>query len=148
MYNWFECKVSYDRMGDEGLLTSVKESYLVDALSFTEAEKRITKEIQPFVSGEFMVANIRRMKLADLFTRPGGDRWYRCKVNMITIDEEKDLERKQALQMMVQATNFSEAVQLLSEELKKSIADCEIVSIIETNLMDVFQYEPAEKEAE
>ena len=101
MYNWFECKVSFDKMGEDGLLKRTSESYLVDALSFTEAEKRISKEMQPFISVEFLVANIKRVKITDLFYNEGGDKWYRCKVNLIIPDEDKGIERKSAVTMMV-----------------------------------------------
>ncbi|HPH73308.1 MAG TPA: DUF4494 family protein, partial [Paludibacteraceae bacterium] len=63
MYNWFECKVAFDKMGEEGLIKRTLESYLVDAMSFTDAEKRIIKEMKPFVSGEFLVTNIKRVKI-------------------------------------------------------------------------------------
>ncbi|MDD3406037.1 MAG: DUF4494 domain-containing protein [Sphingobacteriia bacterium] len=146
MYNWFECKVSFDKMGEDGLLKRTSESYLVDALSFTEAEKRISKEMQPFISGEFLVANIKRVKITDLFYNEGGDKWYRCKVNLIIPDEDKGIERKSAVTMMVQATNLQEAVEQLIAQMKTSLSDYEIVNVTETMLMDVFAFAPAEKE--
>ncbi|MBR5240421.1 MAG: DUF4494 family protein, partial [Muribaculaceae bacterium] len=33
MSNWFECKVKYDKIMENGLPKSVSETYLVDALS-------------------------------------------------------------------------------------------------------------------
>jgi len=146
MYNWFECKVSFDKTGEDGLLKRTSESYLVDALSFTEAEKRISKEMQPFISGEFLVANIKRVKITDLFYNEGGDKWYRCKVNLIIPDEDKGIERKSAVTMMVQATNLQEAVEQLIAQMKTSLSDYEIVNVTETMLMDVFAFAPAEKE--
>ena len=43
MHNWFECKVTYEKMMENGL-QKVSEPYLVDALSFTEAEARKEQE--------------------------------------------------------------------------------------------------------
>ena len=99
MHNWFECKVRYEKTGEDGLPKKVNEPYLVDALSFTEAEARIIEEIKPFVSGEFTVSNIKRSRIAELFDNPSGDKWYRAKVNFISLDEEKGVEKKTAVTM-------------------------------------------------
>lgn len=146
MYNWFECKVAFDKMGEEGLIKRTLESYLVDAMSFTDAEKRIIKEMKPFVSGEFLVTNIKRVKITDLFYNENGDKWYRCKVNLIIPDEDKGIERKSAVTMMVQASGMLEAVENLITQMKSSLLDYEIAAVTETLLMDVFTYEPAEKD--
>jgi hypothetical protein len=89
--NWFECKVSFDRTGEDGLIKKVTEPYLVDAMSFTEAESRIIEEITPFVSGELTVAHIKRAKIAEIFPDETGDKWYRCKVNFVSFDEKKQV---------------------------------------------------------
>lgn len=89
MSQWFETKVKYDKtMLDTGAIKSVTEPYLVDALSFTEAEARITKEMEPFVSGELTVTAVRKVRFEDVLYHEGGDRWYKVKINMITIDEK------------------------------------------------------------
>ncbi len=147
MHNWFECKVRYEKTGEDGLPKKVTEPYLVDALSFTEAETRIMKEIQPFVSGEFTVSNIRRARIAELFDNPSGDRWYRSKVNFVTLDEEKAIEKKTAVTMMVQAANLKDALTLLLERLSTTLSDWEIVAIAETAIMDVYPYVPQGNEA-
>jgi hypothetical protein len=146
MHNWFECKVRYEKTGEDGLPKKVTEPYLVDALSFTEAETRINKEIQPFVSGEFMVSNIRRARIAELFDNPSGDRWYRAKVNFVTLDEEKAIEKKTAVTMMVQAANLKDALTLLLERLSTTLSDWEVVAITETAIMDVYPYVPQEEQ--
>ena len=136
---WFECKVKYDKMVPEaGGQKVVTESYLVDALSFTEAESRITEEMQPFVSGEFSVTAVRRINLSDVFYHDGGDRWYKVKTNFITIDEKTAVEKKTATFQLVQASNFKEALDVFMEGMQGTMADFEIASITETALMDVF----------
>ena len=88
---WFECKVKYDKTMENGLIKQVTEAYLVDALSFTEAERRFLEEIEPFMSGEYMVTDIKRAKIAELFESNDGlaDRWFKCKVAFITLDEKE-----------------------------------------------------------
>ena len=135
---WFECKVKYDKTLESGAVKTVTEPYLVDALSFTEAEARITEEMQPFISGEFTVSAVRRVNLSDIFYNESGDRWYKVKSNFITIDEKTAVEKKTASFQLVQASDFKEALDVFMEGMKDTMADFEIASITETMLMDVF----------
>ena len=141
MHNWFECKIKYEKTAEEGKIVKVNENYLIDALSFTEAEARIIEEMRPFINGEFTVANIRRAKINEMFFNENGDKWYRAKVNFVTLDEEKGVERRTAVAMLIQATEIKEALNGLTEGMKGSMADYEVAAITETTIMDVFKYE-------
>ena len=143
--NWFECKVSYEKMMDNGIMKRVSEPYLVDALSFTEAEARIIENLKHYVSGDFQVANIKRAGIAELFFNPAGDRYYRIKVNFISLDEKNGVEKKTAVQMMVQASDIREAIIVLDGGMKNSMADYTIASVTETMIMDVFPFVPEAK---
>ncbi len=140
MSNWFECKVRYEKAMENGMQKRVTEPYLVDALSFTEAEARIIKEMVPFISGEFSVSDIKRAKYAELFEDPNGDRWYKCKVVFITLDEKSGAEKKTAANMLIQAADIQMALTNLTEGMKGTMADYEVASIAETTLMDVYHY--------
>ena len=141
MHNWFECKIKYEKTAEEGKIVKVNEAYLVDALTFSEAEERINKEMEPFISGEFSVSNIRRARINEMFFNENGDKWYRCKVFFITLDEEKGIEKKIATTMMVQANDVKEAWDGLNEGMKGSMADYQVAAITETTIMDVYKYE-------
>lgn len=141
MHNWFECKIKYEKTAEEGKIVKVNENYLIDALSFTEVEARIIEEMRPFISGEFTVANIRRAKINEMFFNENGDKWYRAKVNFVTLDEEKGIEKRTAVTMLIQATEIKEALNGLTEGMKGSMADYEVAAITETTIMDVFKYE-------
>ncbi|MFA5046276.1 MAG: DUF4494 domain-containing protein [Paludibacter sp.] len=140
MLNWFECKIKYEKTAEEGKIVNVSETYLVDALSFTEAEARITEEMKPFISGEFIVSNIRRAKINELFENENGDKWYKSKVYFISLDEEKGIEKRTASTMMVQASNVKEAWDGLQEGMKGTMADYEVASIVETLILDVYPF--------
>ena len=140
MLNWFECKIKYEKTAEEGKIIKVGETYLVDALSFTEAEARINEEMKPFISGEFIVSNIRRARINELFDNENGDKWYRCKVFFISLDEEKGIEKRIATTMMVQANDVKEAWDGLHEGMKGSMADYQVAAIVETAIMDVFPF--------
>lgn len=140
--NWFECKIKYEKTLDEGNISKVTEAYLVDALSFTEAEARIIEEIKPYISGEFEVANIRKVRITEIFPNPNGDRWYKAKVMYITVDEEKGVEKRTANFMYVQARDFKDALTGLTEGMGNTLVDYDIASITETALMDVLPYQP------
>ncbi len=141
MHNWFECKIKYEKTAEEGKIVKVNENYFIDALSFTEVEARIIEEMRPFISGEFTVANIRRAKINEMFFNENGDKWYRAKVNFVTLDEEKGIEKRTAVTMLIQATEIKEALNGLTEGMKGSMADYEVAAITETTIMDVFKYE-------
>ena len=151
MHNWFECKVSYEKMLENGMQKKVTEPYLVDALSFTEAEARIIEEIRPFITGEFTVTDIKRARLSELFFNENGDRFYKIKVYFITLDEKSGAEKKTAAQMLAQATTLKEAIAVLEDGMKGTLADYTIASVTETQLMDVFPFDansiPGEKKS-
>jgi small-conductance mechanosensitive channel len=140
MYNWFECKLRYDKMLDTGIQKTVTEPYLVDALSFTEAEARIIEEIKPYISGEFTISDIKRVKYSDTFFNETGDRYFRAKLYFLTLDEKSGSEKKTAVNMLVQATLLKEAVEIIETEMKKTMIDYTIATVTETALMDVFPY--------
>ena len=146
MNNWFECKVSYEKMVEGGMVKRVSEPYLVDAFSFTEAEARIIEEIRPYISGDFMVTDIKRARLSELFFNPAGDRYYRVKVNFVTLDEKNGTEKKTAVQMLAQASTVREAVDIVDEGMKGTMADYVIASVTETLLIDVFPFSTETKE--
>lgn len=140
MYNWFECKIRYDKMLETGMQKTVTEPYLVDALSFTEAEARIIEEMKPFISGEFSVSDIKRVKYTESFFNETGDRYFRVKLYFITLDEKSGAEKKTAVNMLVQATELKEAVEIVETEMKKTMIDYTFAAVYETAIMDVFPY--------
>ena len=140
MHSWFECKVSFEKVLENGMQKKVTEPYLVDALSFTEAEARIIEEIRPFISGEFTVTDIKRARLSELFFNENGDRFYKIKEYFITLHEKSGAEKKTAAQMLAQACTLKEAIAVLEEGMKGTMADYTIASVTETMLMDVFPF--------
>lgn len=147
---WFECKVRYDKTMETGQIKKVTEAYLVDALSFTEAEKRFLEEIEPFMSGEFVVTDIKRARIAELVESidSQADRWFKTKVAFITLDEKTGVEKRTAQNMLVQAADLRDAVKNLDDAMKGTLGDYVIVSVAETPLIDVYKYKaPDQPEA-
>lgn len=142
MANWFECKVRYDKLQEGGAAKKVTEPYLVDALSFTEAEARITEEQRPFISGEFEVAAVKRCRIAEIAFKDddeSADRWYLVKVGFITVDEKSGVEKRSISQILVQAGGFKSAYENFLKYMENTMADYDIVSIAETPIMDVYR---------
>lgn len=137
--NWFETKVRYDKMLENGTSKKVNEPYLIDALSFTEAEARTIEELTPFISGEFSIAAVKRTKISEIFWNDAADKWYLVKVNFITLDEKTAVEKKTTSQILVAANSFRESLDSFMEGMKGTMADFEIASITETPIMDVFK---------
>jgi len=143
MHTWFECKVRYEKMMENGLNKKVTEPYLVDALSFTEAEARIIEEMTPFMTGEFVVSDIKRAKYSELFPceADSADKWFKCKVFFVTLDEKSGAEKKTSTMMLVQASDLANALDQLNKGMSGTMADYVIGAITETPIMDVFGFE-------
>ena len=143
MHTWFTCKICYEKTLENGMNKKVTEPYLVDALSFTEAEARIIEEMTPFISGEFTVADVTRARYSELFYAEdaSADRWYKVKLGFITLDEKSGAEKKTYTNVLVQAADLRDAVKRLDAGMKGSMADYIIVSVAETAIMDVYPYE-------
>lgn len=135
---WFECKVKFDKIQENGSVKKANDSYLVDALSFTEAEARIIEMITPYMSGEFSISAVKKTKISEIFWDESGDRYYMVKVLFITLDEKTAQEKKSASLILVQASDFAGALENFLKGMKGSAADYEIASIAETPIMDVF----------
>lgn len=148
MANWFECKVHYDKTMENGSIKKVNEPYLVDALSFTEAEARIIEEQTPFISGEFTVSAVKRTKISEIFRDDTADKWYLVKAAFITIDEKTASEKRSVVQFLVAGSDFKGAFDNFNDGMKTTMADYEIVSIAETPLMDVYGVKLGDKKPE
>lgn len=146
MANYFETKVTFDKVIENGAVKKVTEPYLVDALSFTEAEARTIEEVSPFMSGDFTVKACRRTRITEIFN-PGAERYYLAKLAFITIDEKSATEKRSVSQILVGAESFGTAITNLYNGMKGTMADFEIVSIAETQIMDVLNTKQVEREA-
>ena len=140
---WFECKIRYEKTMENGMVKKVTEPYLVEALSFTEAEARIIEEISPFMTGEYTVADIKRANYSELFPceEEAADRWFKCKVVFITLDEKSGAEKKTSTLILVQAADLRDAVKKLDKGMEGTMADYQIASVAETTIMDVYRYQ-------
>ncbi len=142
MHSWFECKIRYDKTMENGLEKKVTEPYIVDALSFTEAEARIIEEQTPFINGEYTVSDIKRLNFSEIFKsrKEKDDRYFKAKLNFISLDEKSGKEKKTATNVLVQAADLRVAVKYIDENMKGSMADYIISSVTETAYMDVYEY--------
>lgn len=137
---WFETKVAYDKTTEDGSTQRVKESYVVNALTFTEAEARITANMQSYISGEFYVTEEKIAQYNDIVFSPSlnADKWYKSKVQLITIDEKTEKEKKTNCYFLVQASSLEEARETVERVMSSSMCDYTIAAIVETKIVDVF----------
>lgn len=140
MYNWFETVVKYDKTSEDGKIVTTTEHYIVDALSHAEAENRIIEEMKPFNAGEFVVSKVVRRKINEIFYNENADKFYRAKINFITLDEDRGVEKKTPVTMLAQGDDIQDALNTINEVMKGSLADWCIVSITEVPVIDIFKY--------
>ena len=142
MNNFFECKVKYNKVLEDGKEKMVTEKYLLSAMSFTEAEANFIKEITPYISGEFFIDDISRADYSELFLSEdeSADKYYDAKLAFITLDEKSGKEKKTNVNMLVQADDMRDAMNRLDEGMKGTMCDYQSVKLQETSLVDVFIY--------
>jgi len=156
MPTWFQGTIKYqkeeivtDRQGDQVRLKTITEAYLVDAVSYTDAEARLYQEV-PANSPDFQVARISKMKLADVFQIENGgddgpgDNWYKAKV-IFTTEDDKGREKKIVNQMLINASTVKQAYERLEDSLKTILMPSEITDINKTPLLDIFPYSEEQK---
>lgn len=139
MAQWIEVRARYDKMMENGSVKKVTEPYLADALSCTEAEARVTEELLPFISGDFRISSVVTTKIAEIFWDETGDKFYKVKINFITLDEKTATEKKTASYILVQASSFKEAYDNFIDGMRGTMADYEIEAITETKLVEVYK---------
>ncbi len=146
---WFECKIRYEKTMEDGMQKKVTEVYTVDALSFTEAEQRIIEEMSSYISGEFEVADIKKAAYKEIFFSDDdiADRWYKAKLQFITIDEKSSKEKRSNVNYLVNAGTLNGAVNNIGTVMNGTMIDYVIASVAETQIMDVFEYKKKEEDA-
>ncbi|WP_109433817.1 DUF4494 domain-containing protein [Aquimarina sp. AU119] len=137
---WYECKVKYRKINESGVQKMVTEPYLVDAISYTEAETRINEEMSAYVSEEFKIMNIKVANFAEIHPFENSDRWFKSKVSLIAYDEESGKERKSNMYLLIQANDVKEAFDNTNTAMKDTMGDYTIPAIAESPIMDVFPY--------
>lgn len=140
---WFECKVRYEKTQEDGSEKMVNELYVVDALSFTEAEACIIDNMSVYVSGEFKVANINPANYNEIFFSDidDDDLWFKARLAFITIDEKKDKEKRTYVNYLIQAKCIERAKRYVDEVMGKTMNDYELKSLSETKIFDVFEHD-------
>ena len=141
---WFEAKVRYDKTMEDGCLKKVTETYVIDALSFGEAENRILEKMGSYVSGEIDVCALKIAPYKEIFFADSdmADRWYVAKLAFITIDEKTDKEKKTRVCYLVNAGNINAAVKNIEEQMAGTMIDYDTFNVSETQILDVFEYKP------
>lgn len=148
---WFETKVKYQKTMEDGSEKVVSEAYVVDALSFTEAESAIIDEMSVYVSGELKVSGIGKAGYGEIFFSDvdDDDKWYKAKLQFITIDDKSEKEKRSNITYLVQAKSLARALRYIDEVMGKTMIDYDVIGLNETKLMDVFEHHaPNEKKEE
>ena len=147
---WYATKVRYQKAMEDGCEKVVTEQYLIEALSFTEAENAIIEEISVYVSGELKVSNLGQANFNEIFFSDvdDDDKWYKAKLQFITIDEKTEREKRSNVNYLVQAKSLARALRYIDEVMGKTMIDYDTIGINETPIMDVFEHQAASEKKE
>lgn len=138
MAQWIETKLRYDKVMENGAVKKVNEPYLVDALSFAEAEARIIEEMRPYIDGDFTVEAVKKAKIAEVFGSDTASRWWKVRVALITINERTGIEKRDLTDFLVAGEDLEDALSTLKKNMKGTLADYEVTAITETAIIDIF----------
>ena len=139
---WFECKIRYEKTMEDGLPKKVSEVYVVDALSFSEAEERIMEEMLPYNLVDIEIVDVKIAPYREIFFADDNlaDQWFKAKLSFITIDERTDKEKRTSMMYLVNAGNISSAINNIGEVMRGTMIDYVTTSISATKIFDVFEY--------
>lgn len=139
---WFECKIRYEKVMEDGTPKKVNEVYVIDALSFSEAEERIMEEMSSYISGEIELVDVKIAPYKEIFFADNNltERWFKAKVVYITIDERTQREKRMPVMVLVNAGNINSAIKNTDEVMGGTMIDYTIIAIQETKIFDVFEY--------
>jgi len=141
---WYSCKVKFTKETEDGFLKQVTENYLVDAVSYTDAETRIYAIMEDHVRGEFSVASISKTNLSEVINYEDEENWYKCKVTYSTVDGDKAKEVKVTTYFLVAAADVKQAFERVEDNLSSMLVPFEIPAINLTNFIEVFPLQSEE----
>ena len=137
---WYEVKVKYSKIDDNERIKTFTQPYLFDALTFTEAETRAIEEMGKYLSEGFKITNIKVSNFSEIFPNEAGDRWFKCKVSLVTLDEDKGKEKRTNTYVLVQANDVDDAYNYLIEQFQDTVSDYKIPSVVESPIIDIFPF--------
>lgn len=139
---WFEVTIAYDAISESGADVVKKEVYLVDAVSFGDAEERVYNERKAFITGDSLVAKVKRVKYEEIIQHVDDvkDKYYKGRIELISFDETSGEEKRNRYNILVNASDFYDAVERLKDGMKVWLSDIEVISMQETPILEVFRY--------
>ena len=139
---WFEVKLRYDKVHDNGSEKKVTESFVIEAFSFGEAEKIALEFLSSLVSGEIQVININPMKFNEVIfdEEESCDRYYKAKLQFITLDEKTGKEMPKYFYYLVQASSFDNCKDTIRKMKQSTLIDYQIAAVSETKIVDVAEH--------
>ncbi|MFW5830927.1 MAG: DUF4494 domain-containing protein [Prolixibacteraceae bacterium] len=144
MQTWFECKVKYTKVTESGKEQTVTENFLLDAVSFTDAETRMIRQMEQMVRGEFNVTDIKKSRIGEVFPYDTGEWWFKATINLVTVDEEAGKEKKMRTYYLIMADDIKEALERLEESLSYLVIPYVVSALAVSTIVDVFPYEASE----
>lgn len=133
--SYYQTTARVDCITEKGEQKKISEKFLVDALTCLEAIERTTAELHSTSSGDFEITEVKKMPIAEALGNLDGDKIFLAKVNIITVDERSAKEKKTQFQWLIGADDYDIAKAVLTEEIKKSMADIGIAGLVESPIV-------------
>jgi hypothetical protein len=145
---WFVCKAKYQKEDDEGHLKNTTETYLLDAVSYTEAEAIMYEKLSERVRGEFVITSLTKSRITDVFLYEDADFWHKCKITYFVTDADSGKEKKVTNLMIVTAHDVKDAYDRIHQSLNNMLVTFRVPEVVETSIVEVFAYGQDREEEE
>lgn len=137
---FFEVVLKMQATDEDGVEKMVKRTICVEAQSFTEAESKAINEMKIYCSGQMDVVNINPAQYCEVFTSDSekDDKFFKCKLSFIIIDEKTEKEKNTKVVYLVQAGSTNRAQKFVDDIMGKTMQDYKTCSISDTPIFDCF----------
>lgn len=140
---WYETTIKYEKTGENGEMCKISEVYAIDAVSFTDAEKEMTKEANNFLtSANFEISAIKIANYDEVVMSDddNDDKYYLATLDF-TEESDSGKEKHTRINYLIQASSLDKAVKYINEMMKGSMMDYKSMSVKETKVVDILYHD-------
>lgn len=133
---FYEITAEVEKTLENGLTKKVKEQYITDCESFTEAENKSIEHLQCFNDGEIDVTAIKRSKVIEIVNEIESDFFFRATVVQTKLDDNGN-EKEFKYQLLVSAPDINKATILMNNHLQQGYDDMRLDALVKTKIIEV-----------
>ncbi len=140
MKTWYNCKVKSNKQAEDGSVKQGTEVFLIDAVTYTEAEARMNEIAARDIHGEFLITHITKTNIGEVIPDEDSFTWFKAKVVYVTVDADTEKEMKINTYLLVAAQHIKQVFEKIEDHFRGTMVPYEIPSITQTPIVEVYPY--------